>query len=205
MLGLWFIPVLLVPSVRPLYAITTGQFDQWIDGVLWQSERENSGLLIALGKLFAIDPVFVILSLGGFIYAALLKRRDILLLLWIVPFIVFNLLSGYVLYWHLAPLLPAFCTEPNQINDYKNYYNDGDIRTKYFLFVVNENFIYDMTRDNNTERNIEGLRTLYVNSSSLATIEEDKQMIPNQGNYPFSSLIDLDPKAPTKVEIRVNH
>src|SRR4249919_2910179 len=64
---------------------------------------------IALGKLFAIDPVFMILSLGGFIYAALLKRRDILLLLWIVPFIVFNLLSGYVSYWHLTPLLPAFC------------------------------------------------------------------------------------------------
>ncbi|MGA8483655.1 MAG: hypothetical protein WB706_04585, partial [Nitrososphaeraceae archaeon] len=307
LLGLWFIPVLLIPSVWPIYAISTGQFDQWIDGVLWQSERENSGLVIALGKLFAIDPVFMILSLGGFIYAALLKRRDILLLLWIVPFIVFNLLSGYVSYWHLTPLLPAFCIssalliaetskifhnrkiakvvpyaivgsvglfglittsmlitlnltsfhyqvisvlvnqlqegstrrnedisynltrngynnegitvlgsnywlwlpkyvfDNNQINDYKNYYNDGDIRTKNNLFVVNENFIYDMTRDNNTERNIESLRTLYVNSSVLATIEEDKQMIPNQGNYPFSSLIDLDPKAPTKVEIRVNH
>ena len=276
LLGLWFIPVVLIPSVWPLYAISTGQFDQWIDGVLWQSERENSGLVVALGKLFTIDPVFMILSLGGFIYAALLKRRDILLLLWIVPFIVFNLLSGYVSYWHLAPLLPAFCIssallisetskifhnrriakvvpyaivgsvglfglittsmlitlnltsfhyqvisvlvnqlqegstrrnedignnlagngyynegttvlgsnywlwlpkyvfDNNHMNDYKNYYNDGDIRTKNNLFVVNENFIYDMTRDNNTERNIEGLRTLYVNSSALATIEEDK-------------------------------
>ena len=90
--------------------------------------------------------------------------------------------------------LPKYVFDNNQINDYKNYYNDGDIRTKNNLFVVNENFIYDMTRDNNTERNIERLRTLYVNSSALATIEEDKQMIPNQGNYPFSSLIDLDPK-----------
>ena len=78
-----------------------------------------------------------------------------------------------------------------RFNDYKNYYNDGDIRTKNNLFVVNENFIYEMTRDNNTERNIEGLRTLYINSSPLATIEEDKQMIPNRGNYPFSSLVDL--------------
>lgn len=306
LVGLWFIPVLLIPAAWPLYAISTGQFDQWIDGVLWQSERENSGLVNALGKLFTIDPVFIILSLGGFFYA-ILKRREILLILWIVPFIVFNLLSGYVSYWHLAPLLPAFCIssaliiaetskifrnqkvskvvpyaivgsvglfgiittsmlitlnltsfhyqvisglvnqlqdsssrrnegvsnnlagngnnneritvlgsnywlwvpkyvfDNNQINDYKNYYNDGDIRTKNNLFVVNENFIYDMTRDNNTERNIEGLRTLYVNSSALATIEEDKQMIPNWGNYPFSSLIDLDPKAATKVEIRVNH
>lgn len=307
LVGLWFIPVLLIPAAWPLYAISTGQFDQWIDGVLWQSERENSGLVNALGKLFTIDPVFIILSLGGFVYAAILKRREILLLLWIVPFIVFNHLSGYVSYWHLAPLLPAFCIssaliiaetskifrnqkvakvvpyaivgsvglfgiittsmlitlnltsfhyqvisglvnqlqdsssrrnegvsnnlagngnnneritvlgsnywlwvpkyvfDNNQINDYKNYYNDGDIRTKNNLFVVNENFIYDMIRDNNTERNIEGLRTLYVNSSALATIEEDKQMIPNWGNYPFSSLIDLDPKAATKVEIRVNH
>lgn len=310
LLGLWFIPVLLIPSAWPLYAISTGQFDQWIDGVLWQSERENSGLVNALGKLFAIDPVFMILSFGGFIYGALLKRRDILLLLWIVPFIVFNLLSGYVSYWHLVPLVPAFCIssalliaetskifrnqkiakvvpyaivgsvglfglvttsmlltlnltsfhyqvisvlvnqlqdsstrrnedstsisnnlagngnnseqitvlgsnywlwlpkyvfDNNQINDYKNYYNDGDIRTKNNLFVVNENFIYEMTRDNNTERNIEGLRALYVNSSALATIEEDKQMMPNRGNYPFSSLVDLDPKAATKVEIRADH
>ena len=60
---------------------------------------------------------------------------------------------------------------------------------------MNENFIYEMTRDNNTERNIEGLRTLYINSSPLATIEEDKQMIPNRGNYPFSSLVNLNPKA----------
>ena len=101
--------------------------------------------------------------------------------------------------------LPKYVFDNNQINDYKNYYNDGDIRTKNNLFVVNENFIYEMTRDNNTERNIEGLRTLYVNSSPLATIEEDKQMMPNRGNYPFGSLIDLDPKATTKVEIRVDH
>ena len=42
---------------------------QRIDGVLWQSERENSGLANALGKLFAIYSVFMILSLGGLIYA----------------------------------------------------------------------------------------------------------------------------------------
>ncbi len=306
-LGLWFIPVLLIPSAWPLYAISTGQFDQWLDGVLWQSERENGGIGFALGKLFVIDPVLMILSLGGLIYAALLKRRDMLLLLWIVPFIVFNLLSGYVSYWHLAPLLPAFCIssalliaetsklfrnrkiakvlpyailgsvglfgliitsmlitlnltsfhyqvisvlakqvqgsgtrgnegnvnnlagnridnegitvlgsnywlwlpkyvfDNNQINDYKNYYNDGDIRTKNNLFVVGENFINDMTRDNSTERNIEGLRTLYVNSSALATVEEDRRMIPNQDKYPFSSLVDLDPKSPKRIEIRMGH
>ena len=71
LVGLWFIPVLLIPAAWPLYAISTGQFDQWIDGVLWQSERENSGLVNALGKLSTIDPVFIILSLGGFVYAAI--------------------------------------------------------------------------------------------------------------------------------------
>ena len=30
-------------------------------------------------------------------------------------------------------------------------------------------------------------------------------MIPNRGNYPFSSLVDLDPKGATKVEIRADH
>jgi hypothetical protein len=46
--------------------------------------------------------------------------------------------------------LPKYVFDNNLINDYKNYYNDGDIRTKNNLFVENENFIYEMTRHNNT-------------------------------------------------------
>ncbi len=310
LLRLWLVPVFLIPSVWPLYAISAGQFNQWIDGVLWQSERENGGLVVALVKLITIDPVLMIFSLCGFIYAAVIRRRDILLLLWIVPFIVFNLLSGYVSYWHLVPLLPAFFISSallivdtsklfhnvkiakvlpyailssvglfglivtsmlitlnltsfhyqvisflvdqiedrgatryedhagiinimagnktknegitilgsnywlwlpkyifnkNQVNDYKNYYTEGSIKTKKILFVAGENFINDMTRDNNTEYNIEGLRMLYINSSALASAKEDPVMIPNRDKYPFSSLLDLDPKASTMVEIRINY
>jgi 4-amino-4-deoxy-L-arabinose transferase-like glycosyltransferase len=41
MLGFWIVPVVLVPLLWPAYALSVGQFDQWLDGVLWQAtERE---------------------------------------------------------------------------------------------------------------------------------------------------------------------
>lgn len=108
LVGTWILPVLLIPLLWPLFAILNGEYDQWIDGLLWQSERGNKGITGALGKLFAIDPVLLILTLGGTLYAVA-KRRDLFIILWFVPFMLFNLLSGYVSYWHFIPLLPAFC------------------------------------------------------------------------------------------------
>ena len=104
----WLAPVLLIPLLWPLFAIFNGEYNQWVDGLLWQSERENMGITGAFGKLFAIDPVLILLALAGSLYAAV-KGRDLFIILWYVPFIVFSLLSGYVSYWHLIPLFPAFC------------------------------------------------------------------------------------------------
>ena len=39
-LGLWFIPVILIPMIWPAYATLTGHFDEWINGVLWQADRK---------------------------------------------------------------------------------------------------------------------------------------------------------------------
>ena len=108
LVGTWLVPALLIPLLWPLFAIINGQYDQWVDGVFWQSERENTGISGALGKLFAIDPVFLLLTLVGTLYAVV-KQRDLFIVLWFVPFMVFEILTGYVSYWHPIPLFPAFC------------------------------------------------------------------------------------------------
>lgn len=107
LVGTWLLPVLLIPLLWPIFAILNWEYDQWIDGLLWQSERGDKGITGALEKLFAIDPILLILTLVGTLYAV--ARRELFIILWFVPFILFNLLSGYVSYWHFIPLLPAFC------------------------------------------------------------------------------------------------
>ncbi len=61
-----------------------------------------------------------------------------------------------------------------------------------------------MVRENDTEFNTEGLRMLYVNSSILATMEDNQLASLDNSTYPFNNLINLDPPAPTKIEIRAN-
>jgi 4-amino-4-deoxy-L-arabinose transferase-like glycosyltransferase len=108
LLGLRFLPVITIPLIWPAYAASIGQFDKWLDGVVWQSERENTGLHGSISQLFTIDPFLIILSFCRFVYA-IIRRKDLFIVLCFVSFLIFNLLSGYVTYWHLIPLLPAFC------------------------------------------------------------------------------------------------
>lgn len=107
LVGAWLLPVLLIPLLWPLFALSNGQFDQWIDGLLWQSERGDKLITDAIGKIFAIDPLLLALTLIGTLYA--MAKKDLFIVLWLVPFILFNLFSGYVSYWHFIPILPAFC------------------------------------------------------------------------------------------------
>jgi hypothetical protein len=107
-LGLWFIPVVLIPFIWPAYSLAAGQYDQWLDGVFWQAgERENNGAFRSINTLMNMDPVLIVLTFIGLVYAAI--KRDFIIFLWIVPFMIFVFLVGYVSYWHLIPLLPAFC------------------------------------------------------------------------------------------------
>ena len=302
--GLWLIPVLLIPSIWPLYSMSQGQFSEWISSTSWQIERQNSGLFTSISKLFTIDPILIIFSFMGFVYVAV-KRLDLFLILWIIPFLIFNLLSGYVLYWHLIPIIPALCislailimdvskifrsirikkllpyavlaivglyglivtsmlinlnitsfhyeviaTLSNEIqkankikyndsllngnnniqkvtilgnnyllwfpkyifdlngtNDYKNYYHYGDIKTKKVILVVGgSNFIDEMTRFNISNANIGGIGELLFNSKLTRTIVENQTAIPHANTYPFNSLVDLDPRAPSKFDIRTNY
>ena len=110
-LGLWIIPVILIPLMWPAYSISVGQFDEWVSGVLWQgTERHtnDAGLPdIELDQIFNADPVLILLGSIGVIFAAL--KKDFFLLLWIIPCVVFFYLIGWVILFHWIPILPAFC------------------------------------------------------------------------------------------------
>jgi len=79
----------------------------WLDGVYGQTHRGKQTLFHSLNIDFKIDSVLIILGMAGLVFAAI--KRDFFLLLWAIPFLVFLYLIGFVSYWHLIPLIPAFC------------------------------------------------------------------------------------------------
>ena len=38
-LGLWIIPVILIPLIWPIHTVLAGEFDQWQDGIIYQTTR----------------------------------------------------------------------------------------------------------------------------------------------------------------------
>ena len=112
-LGIWFIPVILIPTIWPLYNFWTGQYNNWVDGVFWQmSERSEKPLSSAINTFFEMDPLLFLLGLSGFFYAALSRRRCVwdrlFLVLWIIPYTLFMYVIGWVSYFHWIIVLPAF-------------------------------------------------------------------------------------------------
>jgi hypothetical protein len=106
-LGLWFIPVILIPLIWPAHAMMIGEFDLWINGVLWQTtERPSRPLIGTINTFFEMDPILFVLSMAGLIFAAV--KRDFFLLLWVIPFLIFLYIIDYVSSFHLIPLVPAF-------------------------------------------------------------------------------------------------
>jgi hypothetical protein len=108
-LGLWFIPVLLIPMFWPVSAASIGEFSNWFHDVFFlQTQRGmNNSFFISLKYNFDTDPFFHILSAAGLTYA--IVKRDFVLLLWIAPFLIFIYLIGFVSVYHFIPIYPAFC------------------------------------------------------------------------------------------------
>jgi hypothetical protein len=115
-LGLWFIPVILIPLIWPAYATYRGEFDLWLDGVLWQTHRGVQTLLSSLIYDFHLDPVLVLLGIAGLVFAVI--KRDLFLLLWAIPFLMFLYLIGFVSQWHFIPIIPAACIAAARLIDY---------------------------------------------------------------------------------------
>lgn len=104
---LWLIPVILIPLLWPIQSIETGQFDLWIKGVTYQTERFSYGLPYISYLFLEMDPVLFVLGIAGVIYC--FGRRDWFILMWFVPFIIFLLAIGYNQYFYWIPILPVFC------------------------------------------------------------------------------------------------
>jgi hypothetical protein len=110
-LVIWVIPVIIIPCLWPAYALSVGQFDLWIDGIIAQGNRQTdhgeNKLISSFRSIFKIDPIFSVLCIAGLAYSVV--RKVYWVLLWVVPLLVFSYLVGWVVYFHLVPLFPAFC------------------------------------------------------------------------------------------------
>ena len=106
---LWLVPVILIPSLWPLESILSGNFNYWVDTVIWQAERLDrlTGLPQMTAVFIIADPLLFTLSAIGAIYAVL--RKNWLIVLWEVPFIIFLAVIGQPSYFHWATLVPVFC------------------------------------------------------------------------------------------------
>jgi hypothetical protein len=106
-LGIWFVPVILIPLLWPAQSILAGAFNSWTNDVLWQINRENAGLPWIVFLLAIIDPFIFVAGFGGLAYSCI--RRDYFILLWSLPFIAFLAVMGYTNFFYWIPILPALC------------------------------------------------------------------------------------------------
>jgi hypothetical protein len=114
--GIWFIPVIMLPLLWPIYGVLVNQTDQWLYWALWQTDRVDRPISTSLINILYLDPVISILGLAGFVVAVL--RKDFFIVLWILPFLILSYAIGWVQYFHLAPILPALCITSAILIDY---------------------------------------------------------------------------------------
>ena len=113
-LVVWSIPVILISLIWPAYALSAGNFDEWIDGVLWQATGRLAGWLgppqafsSSFNSIFNMDPVLMILGIVGIVFSAI--KKDYFILLMVIPYLIFVALIGWMSYFHWILLIPAFC------------------------------------------------------------------------------------------------
>jgi hypothetical protein len=104
---LWLIPTILIPALWPIHAAAVGDWNDWVNGILYQTDRESRPLINAMNTLFQVDPIFFVIGIGGIIYSVF--RRDYFLMIWTFPIFIFLQLIGYVSSFHLISLLPPLC------------------------------------------------------------------------------------------------
>jgi hypothetical protein len=106
-LGVWFIPVILIPAIWPVYAALYGQFDEWIEGVSWQTSRISRALFNPSESIFDIDPVLVAIGTAGIVYGT--YKKDLFFILWLLPYVLLLAILGFSQYIHIVLLFPVFC------------------------------------------------------------------------------------------------
>jgi hypothetical protein len=110
-LGMWLIPVILIPAIWAGYAMSIGELDKWFDidrGVLWQTQRETRPIWNSIDAVFEMDPVLAITGIIGTAFTVI-WRKDIFPILWIIPLIMFLYFIQFASYWHFIPIIPILC------------------------------------------------------------------------------------------------
>jgi hypothetical protein len=108
LLAIWFIPVVLIPLIWPLYAVSVGQLDTWLDGVLWQASRADRPFDFEMKTVFLrMDPILMAFGVAGLIYAVI--KRDYFILLWAFPYLLLSYFLNWVYFFHIIPIIAAFC------------------------------------------------------------------------------------------------
>jgi hypothetical protein len=110
MFGLWLVPVILIPLIWPVYALSVGDSVEWLNGVLWQGgQRQGEGKTIGdiVTIFFKLDPMLFFLGIAGFIFGAI--KKDFFPLVWSAPYILLMYVVGWATHFHWILVLPVFC------------------------------------------------------------------------------------------------
>jgi 4-amino-4-deoxy-L-arabinose transferase-like glycosyltransferase len=107
-LRLWILPVIIIPMIWPIYALISGQLQDWVDGVTWQGDRDGRGLYRSYLSIFRMDPLLCVIGISSVILITAIKR-DVFFLLWLVPFLLFYSLLPFIQHFHWIFVLPLLC------------------------------------------------------------------------------------------------
>ena len=100
--------MLLIPLIWPIYAISTGQLEEWLDGVVWQANRGLRPFGDEMRTIFVMmDPIILLLGAAGLIYAVV--KKDYFVLLWGFPYLIFIFFVNWVFFFHIIPVIALFC------------------------------------------------------------------------------------------------
>ena len=112
-LGLWFIPVLLIPLLWPAYSISVGEFNSWLNGIIKQAHRAPNPLYFSITEFLMRDPLLLIVGTIGIILAVV--KKDLFILLAVIPFLIFMYFVNYVVLHHLMWVVVILCISASRL------------------------------------------------------------------------------------------
>jgi hypothetical protein len=112
-LAIWLIPIFLIPSIWPLYAISVNQFELFERGISIQTNKSEDRRSQIMDIIFKLDSMLFFLGLAGLVYSFV--RKDWIVVLWIVPFLIFVFVHSWFHALHCVILLPALCIAASKL------------------------------------------------------------------------------------------
>jgi hypothetical protein len=176
-LGLFLLPVIAIPLIWPAYALSLGEIDRWVEGLIWQANRVGTSLVGALWNFYVIDPVLFVLGIVGLSYVLAVKR-DIFLFMFSIPFLIFLYLIEFVSVWHLVPLLPAFVIAVAVIiSDLINKFTSKRFKSQVGFIVISSIGIFGLVSTTmliTTDLNLFHFKAVAFASKIITDLNSDK-------------------------------